>query len=501
MLALEHPDGWLWLRSPEVSVCRECLRRWWPTAAEPRVVDPARIAAIRDAVAALEHHGVQGDRWWFLRPARGRVAVRAVTSHPCCTQCPGVLERVGPKGQLRGALEALSSLVHPLRGPMHGVEVVGRPDGIDITAVAWITRDDGSLHRAVGRGKGAAPAQLVGALGECLERVTFFNDAPDTDPLPASMLVGEVIDPRELGLFRREQYRTRAVSWQPYAPKQPIPWRRADDLERGSAVWIMHEAGRGGAPLCRGTTSGWAAHVDRSSAQLGGLLELVERDAMLAAWYGLTMPRRRSVPRSALAESLEARGLALHIARLSHETAVPIAIAVAEGVREGVLAVGGCASSCAAASTLDDAIDTALRGLVQKIELLAPLPADTRTRAAAQLAMPGDHLRYYLDPRHGHILRTFVDGPCDDIEPEPLDGLDDLVARLVGAGYRVLAVDATPAVARAVGLHVVRAVVPGLLPLAFGPLAQARLGGLNARARRLGWARAPRLVRTDPIPD
>ena len=502
MRALVHRDGWLLLRN-EAAPCEECVRRWWEHA-PARSIDAGTVDALRDAVTALESvPGDPGTQLWVTDPSSGVFAIRPASPHPSCPRCPGGLARVGRTGEYSRALEALTSLVHPLRGPLHGLRVLEQPGGPDFSALAWVDRDNGELREVTGRGKGRGAARLVGALGECLERVAFFTDAPDTTPMVASELDGPWVDPRQMGLFAPEQYAGGLIPFTPYVEGLPIPWRRAEDLVRGSSVWLMHEGGHGSAPLCRGTSSGWAAHTDRTRARAGALLEVLERDALLTAWYGLSTPARLPLPASEDARLLEDRGVSITVVRLPHPSGVAAVLGLAEGSVVGAAVPrGGCLASCAADLDLEAAISATLRGLVQKLDLVDRLPPELRGHAPDALRMPGDHLLHYLDPHHGPILRAFVDQPEDRTRPKPLASIDELIGRIDDDGQQVLEIDATPKPARKVGLHVNRIVIPGLLPIAFGPLTQARLGGLADRARRLR-VRPPARLPLDgpPIPD
>jgi ribosomal protein S12 methylthiotransferase accessory factor len=85
-----------------------------------------------------------------------------------------------------------------------------------------------------------------------------------------------------------------------------------------------------------------------------------------------------------------------------------------------------------------------------------------------------DQLEPLIGPRSPHTLQAHFG-------PGAGRGLDDLCSRLLARGFDVLFVDVTPADVATLGLSVVRALVPGALPITFG----------HGRERLAGTDRAP----------
>ena len=202
---------------------------------------------------------------------------------------------------------------------------------------------------------------------------------------------------------------------------------------------------------------GLAAGPDRDAARLGGMLELVERDAAARWWTGATRPHAVD-PAVAGAGRLAPLRAGAETARATTLLALPSAA--------GVPVV--CALSCdpdgaGLAFGLKAALDpaTAVRGAVT--ELLQMEIALQMARHRAANATPGDRAtlaRAALDAGHP----AFAAAPALPAPPPPAD-LGDHVARLAAAGCRAVAADLTaPA-----GLAVAKVFAPGLVPFPGGP--------------------------------
>ena len=233
------------------------------------------------------------------------------------------------------------------------------------------------------------------------------------------------------------------------------------------------------------TSTGLAAHPDPWQALRSAMCEVVERDAVMRTWltrgptrpvtaFGLSGQRSAPVDFSNTVEDY--RTFALPAAG-----SVPTVLGVALG-RSGQppVAVGAATAPDLAAATRKALTETA-----QTMRWAASMRAEGRVVASADgLTDLDDHVAYYLDPSRRPAFDFLLAGGG---RPIPVDlagsdaGADDTddadlarrdVSRLVAAldadGFAVFCADVTCPEARAVGIWVIRAVVPGLYPLFVG---------------------------------
>jgi ribosomal protein S12 methylthiotransferase accessory factor len=329
--------------------------------------------------------------------------------------------------------------------------------------------------------------------GRCLERAC------------GARLGDQAIDPRRLVLHGDDRYRQPGFRWAPYDPDAVRLWAWAHSVagDRQVAVpadLVFHQmtpASPDGSPrvkpLAYSTSNGTAIGSSVAEAAFHGLLEVLERDAFLVAWYrGLPLTRLRletaEDPRiGRLCRTLRAEGyegVALDVTL--PEVGVPSVWALAVNTSDaGLRTLSGACSH----PDPERAVLGALREAAGHLPLMRALFERERGHAEAMLADP-TRVRKPLD----HALVHGCPAAFDRIErllgppsPHPLqahfgdcpDGrLDSLCSRLISRGLDVLFVDLTPADVAELGLIVVRALVPGALPITFGH-GRERLAGTD----------------------
>ena len=138
-----------------------------------------------------------------------------------------------------------------------------------------------------------------------------------------------------------------------YSADVPIAWIGGTRLSDGAATWCPASAVYLVPPpdtpiFFQSTSNGLAAGPSAGQAQLKAILELIERDAFLAAWYHRlpltpvdpqTHPDRR-VP--ALVDAYHRRGVEISLLLVPTDHGIPVVIALAvEDSGGGVAAVVG----------------------------------------------------------------------------------------------------------------------------------------------------------------
>ena len=308
-------------------------------------------------------------------------------------------------------------------------------------------------------------------------------------------IADEALDPRTCGLYDAAFHAEHP--WiAPFDPARPIRWVWAHSLRDDRAVLVpevqayYHIPGQENR-FVQESSSGCATGASQAEAIWFGLLEVIERDAFLLGWYtGRPLPEIDVTSSTRLSTRATVERLALHGYRARFFDArvtfpVPVVIGVAERID------GGTGRLCfGAGASLDP--EAAIEGALCEIATDAPHSRRRCTDHGPRLrAMVDDfsrvqslhdhpllhgipemrgHSDFLLAEQAGRTIhqRFEVDRP----RPRPtLDLREDLQTVLdlvAAAGFDVLVVDQTMPEQRALGLHTVSVLVPGLLPLDFG---------------------------------
>jgi ribosomal protein S12 methylthiotransferase accessory factor len=309
------------------------------------------------------------------------------------------------------------------------------------------------------------------------------------------------IDPRELPLFSQAQYERPGFPFAPFAPEQIVRWSWGYNLTRNrrqliptSAAWYGYDDS-----LLGESSNGVAAHSSRGRALLNGILEVVERDAFMIHWLHRLSPPQFDIEQQnddlvcALAHRVHAAGYEVRLLDLTTDLAIPVALAVGfrtDRARPALLIGAGAALRP----------EAALRHALSELYAATFSTGDSwiphRSMEPRSVRTLSDHARAYAHPdwlprasflwasdRRTEASRTGRDGNAD--------ALVDVIRRLASHGHDVIGVDITPSDVEHHGLFIVRAIVPGLQPLALG--AGPRLGGrrLYEAPVRMGYREAP----------
>jgi ribosomal protein S12 methylthiotransferase accessory factor len=326
------------------------------------------------------------------------------------------------------------------------------------------------------------------------------------------------LDPRTCGLYTAQTYADDPML-APFDPARPIPWVRGHSLRDDRPVLVparlvYYSAGTAADHFVFECSNGCATGSCLEEAILFGLLELVERDAFLLGWYGdaplaeIDLASCGSPVIRAMTDRAALCGYDVHVYDNRIDLPVPVVtgLAVRRDDGPGTLAF-------AAGAALDP--ETAVESAVSEILTYLPhLPRQVGERPAELAAMAEDfslvrrlpdhaalfglpqmkhHVRGYLEPPAVRSLAdTYADWERWD-RPRGGDLREDvrwLRDALAGAGYDVVVVDQTAPEQRAMGLHTVCTIVPGLLPIDFGWARQRALTMPRLRtAQRRGGLR------------
>lgn len=325
------------------------------------------------------------------------------------------------------------------------------------------------------------------------------------------------VDPRVCGVYADEYY-DRTPYYTRYTPQLKLRWVWGYSLRDRRPVLVpeslvYYHVSEPLNKFVQECSNGCAVGSCLEEAVFYGLLELIERDAFLTAWYGragLTEIDPASIPTASTRMMVDRVSLCGYDVRL-FDTRVefPVPVVTAVGVRRdrgpGTLCVG-------AGTSLHP--EQAVRAALGEIANTIPgFDVHSKREAAELREMAGDfrhvvmlkdHPRLFGLPdmaRHADFLLGQPAGaqPLDAVyrdwersRPRNLDLLDDLrycLDLVVAAGFDVVVVDQTSPEQVDAGVRSACVVVPGLLPIDFGWERQRalRMPRLRSAFRRAGW--------------
>ncbi|WP_173864730.1 TOMM precursor leader peptide-binding protein [Streptomyces roseifaciens] len=342
-----------------------------------------------------------------------------------------------------------------------------------------------------------ADSERIGVL-EGLERAAGMRARGRSPQVRASLaaLGDDALDPRECGLYAEEFHRAnpRVV---PFSPDREIPWVWGYSLRDHRPLLVPEILTYYGTPglenrFVQESSNGCASGGSVEEAVHHGLMEVIERDAFLLAWYGRaalpeidpqtsTDPRTRQMVDRLAMYGYEAR---FFDTRITFPVPVVTAVAVRTDGGTGTLCFGagaGLDPEAALAGGLceiaTDAVNirgraerdgTRLRAMAADFDKVLALHDHPLVYGLPEMA---PHASFLLGHRGPKLPMAELYAPGERMLPVAEDLRDDVercVAVVTGAGFDVIVVDQTLPEQRDLGLHTVCVIVPGLLPIDFG---------------------------------
>jgi thiazole/oxazole-forming peptide maturase SagD family component len=367
----------------------------------------------------------------------------------------------------------------------------------------------GDVARRFAAGWGVTPeAAVMSCRHEIAERISAQIHGDERITVsPAAALLGMSVAPPQVMLIDQAQYVASpsgmedwpAMFWQ---PEKAIGWVAADPGFSLEPAWLpaglcfLGHAEDRAAGLLPADSNGLAAGATREDAAVRAFLELVERDAVAIWWYN-RIARAAIDPAvlndalvSSYAEWTASRGRPLRLINLTHDFGIPVIAAVSHDPHGRQIALGFGADPDSAAAARH-----ALGELTQVSCNISLIEQRIAAQGEGDLMPEVRYLwHWWREARiadHPHLNP----GMAADM-PHPAGLLDlaacrDLCRR---HGLTFLAVDLTRA---AIGVAVMRVIVPGLRPMA----PRFAAGRLYDVPVKLGWHARP-LSRQDlnPVP-
>jgi ribosomal protein S12 methylthiotransferase accessory factor len=378
----------------------------------------------------------------------------------------------------------------------HGEPVIGIP----------ITDHSGGSH-------GERRLALAAALGEAIERYSA-SYLPESGFVTASAddLHGEAVDPDRFALFHEEQYGREGFPFRRFERETRLRWTEGFRIPDGARAYLPVQLAYIRPPIVDehpigySTSNGVACGATLEEAILGGLFEVIERDAFMITWYNrLSLPRLIWDGDRAMTELIERSfapaGLDYSLIDLSVFFDVPTVLGVVHGPpgQLGALGVGaGCAVTIHEACRKALSESFAVRRWARDMAYAEP---DRRPSTSSDIQTFDDHILYYAEERNSVHARFLDSSPVTRHVQEisAVEGsnvkeqIGALARRLAQRGLSAYAVDVTSPDVRSSGLSVARVIAPELCQL--DVLDTARLLG----GRRLYFAAYEAGLRSEPL--
>ena len=390
------------------------------------------------------------------------------------------------------ALSALRTFVSPLTGVVHGLdETLAAPDEHRLVTIACELADgratvggsvDGHAAGEHVRREGAEAASI----GEALERYSASFVASDRLVVDSADRLPGAVDPERFALFHDTQLADPTFPFRSFRRETIVSWVAGYALPGGAPAYLPAQLvflawGRGVSGeerIAYSTSSGLACGATMEEAVLTGLLEQIERDAVMLTWYDrLSLPLLDWSRDPELAR-LDARyfaptGLEYSAVDLSVFFGVPTVLGVVHGAPGALGALGvGAASTPTVGVAWRKALAEAftVRRWVRDHAFERPEDAD---RPAAEIEGFDGHTIFYAHPDRA-ARAAFLD--CsperrDTRDVPPLAGsnvlelIEAACDRLATRRVSAYAVDVTSPDVRGGGFHVVKVIAPELCQL------------------------------------
>jgi ribosomal protein S12 methylthiotransferase accessory factor len=340
---------------------------------------------------------------------------------------------------------------------------------------------------------------IAKAMGEAVERYcSAIYDPAQFEFASFPTLTGRAVPPTLLSMYRADQFSWPGFAWQPFPIDTPVHWTRGVSLRTGEDIWIPASAVyvpfhyRGAtksAFVLQPISTGMACGASFEDAALSALCEVVERDAFTITWQArLSRPRMDycTLPESSLDRiaRFAAVGIDVKLMDITTDLGVPsiMSIAVTDATTSPAVALAAATDPCperALRKSLEELAHTR-KYAKQLMTYMPPVEVDPESRYAA-VKDQRDHLLFYCP----QSARRFAEFAWASPEITPYSKLPNLssgvaaaelqavVDNLAAANLEPVAVELTTPDIAALGLQVVRVVVPGAHPLYMGHINRA----------------------------
>lgn len=366
----------------------------------------------------------------------------------------------------------------------------------------------GSQEISVGRAFTFDDARTVACL-EALERYCGVQKRFRSEVIRESYdtLGVRALDPRTLGIHSEAAYSEPTFPYRRFDPERPYNWVYGYSLLRSERVLVPEilafygsKANRDDIPFVYEISNGCAIGATLEEAIAFAIMEVIERDSFLLAWYLQRPLKRLSITElqgPGLKPMLDRigiyNGFDLTVFDTTTEFGVPSVWAMLANTDTNVFP--NTVSSAGAHFTISEAVRGALFELFTSFTHLRNLDVPEK-KHACDLASNSlcvrtmkDHALLYAAPNTlDRLKRIMLPGNCEPSMQgrsisagamlERPTSLGTLLQRVFDSGTDVIVVDQSCRECKRLGLFCVKVFIPGTVPMTFG-YNMPRLCGLN----------------------
>jgi ribosomal protein S12 methylthiotransferase accessory factor len=344
------------------------------------------------------------------------------------------------------------------------------------------------------------------SIGEALERYAAGLYYEDELVMDTAEGLGAAAAHTEELILSQEAFAPTHLHYKPYFATEKRHWTPANRISDNSVsympaqlVWFGYESAAPAERIGLISSNGLAAGRNRAAASCTGVLEAIERDALMCHWFlGIRPPHiehrdlmRKIMPEEAV-DNLERRSVEINVVLLKNEFGVPVVFALFVDEKIGVLGVGAGSSLdpvVAAGKAVHEALMVYMDQASKQIAGNAPAQIDKIARFSDHVDSFRDRSRWgslaFLR-EHDEVIN--IRDCATDLTPHhdarPAEKLSRICHRLRDFGYESLEIDMTRDDICEAGFYVTRVMVPGLQPLLIGPVVpsdQRRLKSFSVR--------------------
>jgi len=330
-------------------------------------------------------------------------------------------------------------------------------------------------------------SSIWSAIGEGIERYAaaiydpkdlFWAASKDFDK-------GDFVNPNDFILFSTDQYDNPKFKYRKHDPEVTIAWAKAKQLGNdkeihfpASLAYFAYEHKDRSEYLTDSYSTGLACGPTKEWAICSGLYEAIERDAYALHWAASQPAKRIDLQQAIecadpdLKKLLTHEGVDIFIGDITNDIGVPTILVITKHKNKPGLALGASTNLC---------VKTALRKAVVEsfhtFNWCIDLHRWGKKIEKEKIKNFSDHVRYYLQKDHEKFAEFFwkssersalLDGLSEASPTNVLnhqEQIDIILDKLKTHGQESYVVDITPNDIASLGLHVTKAVVPGLQPM------------------------------------
>ncbi|MEB3160202.1 MAG: YcaO-like family protein [Synechocystis sp.] len=345
-----------------------------------------------------------------------------------------------------------------------------------VVAESNIVTVKGELISIMVSGKGNdIESRILSAKGELVERCSILTAKPDW--IGSFKNAQSAVCPKNLIL---DSLALLPSSVSLYCENTVVEWTEFTSLIDQQKKLIHRPTNSNHPIFFIHNSNGAAAHFNRETAIINGLLELIEKHSLLNHWYhrkaGLNIEPRNCIQE---VEWLAKHGFQIVFQDISFNEIVPVVWCFAFSQETGKLQ-GGVVTGCSAGRNLEQACKSAILEVIQTIEIAL---MSARTNSLKDI---NENIYFYLDVKNKVAFDfLFRDAINKAKEVGEIQNLSDLVEKLEKLNYEPFFVERNSLDCE---YTVVETVVPGLQPLTLGVDKKgSRTSNLNLSNNLVFW--------------